>query len=568
MPKRKASQTSIFGGITDDDDSFKSSDEEKPFLRESQVSADPSNSRGPTISPKPETTPDEGATGNETDDNDEIDDRDPKRLKQGKNRGLYWRLHTAQDRATYEGVKQEDSRDLAKHLVQAHGFAAEQYAKLPPTADLRWMHRPKWTSEWTPPRTWVTWPLPPEDAPRSQNRVWRSSVTREEQWTPSHDLEEELFAFMLKRARKQWDGDVTVDLKDVDSTEASPEARKKAFEELNAEDLDKPLISTDDEKSRRILQPMIRSILSKFDNVLAALNTSRDRTAIHPPQKPFTRKQSKAKKNTTQESESDGSLLGEYSDDSKTSVLGNHKTKAPQKARSRSKQATQRREPSPRTKDRQKFWKRGLHDWSQVLGMASIVGVSPAVIARATTRCSALLNETMDFHTLQGETERSPADWVPILNPKARKKAENPPSTTDPVQQQKFKPSDILQSEDPADRFNLAGWKLDLQNLKCPFRECNDGRTGEWTSEQFGRHMTQTHGWDMTVGPPEDLEDILYPVGGVQTDGYLQPLEREYSHINGIIEAVSKKSVSRTPVSEEPVSQAGSWSVTRKDAIV
>jgi hypothetical protein len=170
----------------------------------------------------------------------------------------------------------------------------------------------------------------------------------------------------------------------------------------------------------------------------------------------------------------------------------------------------------------------------------------------------------MDFHTLQGETERSPADLAPILNPKARKTTEQPSSTTHPVQQQKFNPSDILQSEDPANRFNLAGWKLDLRDIKCPFRECNDGRTGEWTSEQLGRHMSQAHGWDMRVGPPEDLEDILYPVGGVQTDGYLQPLEREYGNINGLIEAVSKRAVSRTPVSEESIPHAGAGALPER----
>ncbi|KAI9729540.1 MAG: hypothetical protein M1834_006736 [Cirrosporium novae-zelandiae] len=69
-------------------------------------------------------------------------------------------------------------------------------------------------------------------------------------------------------------------------------------------------------------------------------------------------------------------------------------------------------EPQPRTQHKREI-KLGLRDWSDVLGIASLSGFSPAIIQRATRRCSNLFAESMLLRTLHENGDTHIIDFVP-----------------------------------------------------------------------------------------------------------------------------------------------------------
>jgi RNA polymerase I specific transcription initiation factor len=419
----------------------------------------------------------------EIDLDDDFDDA-PQYLSKGSRSGEKWSQWTLKDRTLYQRYKQLEDADLSRQLLNAHGFSARQYDKLP-EKDRRYQLRRTWTADWTPRRSWTAWPLNPHTVPRRGDRLWASSMYSEPKWTPSRDLEEELFSLLLKRARTQWDSDAVPDKeqakpygshrelgaeKNIQSGSAAavsiqPQAEERGGKKRKIDDTSGgirhgPVVSTDEDHSRRILQPIIRSTISKFDQVLHTL----DRSAIgtHPSHKSAVTYTRKGNKNTR----------------------------------------------SQRSKmDKQ--------DWSQILGIASIAGISPEVISRSATRCAAMFNEHMDFKMLPEKVSSLSSTPHRIIEPK-----------------------DILQHEDPSRRLTVEEEGDREGNLTqgCPFRECSYyGRTmDEWGRKKIEDHMKEVHQWKNSQ-PPEDFQELTGYHGAVRADGYLTPLKWKYMSLRGIL---------------------------------
>jgi hypothetical protein len=443
----------------------------------------------------------------------------------GTKEAVVWRSRTKTEIGLYESLKRLESTDLTRQLVNAHGISAQQYTNIR-EKDIRYRLRPSWTEDWTPRRTWSMWPLKPTNVPRRLDRVWGSSIAPEEKWTPSRDLEDEIFALMLKKARRRWPGDATADTHKVDEIKGSNETlvreardedieaisprrasvatgspipelmtRKRKFHDIDPDMLDQPVISTDDDHSRRISQPLIRTTLSKLDEVLLALQKSFAH-AYKPHQSERLKKGPQCDKGKERPSEVNDNYSGESST-------------APSKRDYDS---------SKRSNKLSRKWHVGLLDWSQVLGIAAIAGVSSEVISRTATRCAALFNEEMEFQTLC-EDEVAPGTMT----------------------RHKFGPKDILSLDNQSNKLapTDVGDNWDIQK-GCPIQDCSlYGRQlveSGFNEADIQNHVVQVHNW-IGANPPKDLVDFIGTDGGgaVHRDGYLTPLQREYSTMRGVL---------------------------------
>ena len=180
----------------------------------------------------------------------------------------------------------------------------------------------------------------------------------------------------------------------------------------------KPTILADDTLAARILHPSIRHILSKLDTLLAALHRAR-LSALRPPDhsqsetqtsadarrsasRSRTRSMVRGRKRVKREraDASEGAEAGAEAELAKEVIAGEPK------ARKRS-----RRPSTPGSRAR--IWQERqermrLRDWSDVLGMAALVGWDAGAVETAAGRCASLFGEGMDFTVFGagGEMER------------------------------------------------------------------------------------------------------------------------------------------------------------------
>jgi hypothetical protein len=211
-------------------------------------------------------------------------------LKRRDPKAAAWLRRTAEERAICDGMEREEESNLTQHIVNSHGFYASQYSQNDKPLALR---RKKWISGWRPPPHWTAWPMPPDEVPRRPYRVWDTSIMMNERWMPSRDLESEVFAYMLKKSRLRWKRSVRESLAakakrdSKDSKQPAPDSKLAKDEKVIILDpteehagRDEIVFSADDEKSWAIARPVVRSILTKFDSVLAALQSSVNLTTM------------------------------------------------------------------------------------------------------------------------------------------------------------------------------------------------------------------------------------------------------------------------------------------------
>jgi hypothetical protein len=171
------------------------------------------------------------------------------------------------------------------------------------------------------------------------------------------------------------------------------------------QDFSKPELMVDEEETARLLKPSARHILSKLDDVLMGLHLSRQYRAsgLVATSESATRTLSQKRKRRSTTNEVPAELHDEEP------------------------------ESHPKTGDRGKPPARdytehpsgehalGPRDWSEVLGVASLAGWSPAVIDHATKRCALLFGEHMMFRTMPETAAGISADnlttYRPEMNP-------------------------------------------------------------------------------------------------------------------------------------------------------
>ncbi|KAG9249089.1 RNA polymerase I-specific transcription initiation factor-domain-containing protein [Calycina marina] len=345
----------------------------------------------------------------------------------------------------------------------------------------------------------------------------------------------------------------------------------------------RPVVSADDERSRNLLRPSIRHTLSSIDEVLEALHHARQtcrvyineseayseadsddeagskgytarprgrprKDATYPRSDIVDRSPSRESRPHRSKSTHRGRPLKSYEPLEnetqeefevriarlqKKPMPGRGKPFVPEQSSSQEsdveeqlhgsklKHRTVKTSTEERWKDKQH--RLGLMDWSEVLGAASVVGLSPQVVARATQRCVNLFGEGIIMRNLPETSHRdedivSTSTYAPGYLPEILSQDTGDDSATDSQEAEDspvvFKPKSIAQS------------------YLCPVAGCpkaeKDGYSTIWGLK---RHLGSGH--QMT---DEEIEDIMRTYlrspnsdnmeGGVHVDNFMAPIRR------------------------------------------
>lgn len=299
----------------------------------------------------PLSSPNDGqAAGNAdyfaNDDEDDTEER-PNRFH-GPN--PTWKTYAEKELALAASLEQLRGDDLSSHLYNAHALKVRvrQPGINDPTRP--WQRKNEWIprdehgkAPWYPDADWTAWPLEPEIVPTGKETfgalddgLHRFTLRKEVHEKPSHDLEEQLFAVLLGRAKGLWhsrlnqdhqahqdhkdDHDVATSSRRTsrsvsrqanhapdthgnssgsEAADQPPPSRQRSVSHLSSpmssrlsqtsaptpvqyesteeedEDGGVPVFSADDDNSRRILQPTVRHILSNLDDLLMGLHRGR-----------------------------------------------------------------------------------------------------------------------------------------------------------------------------------------------------------------------------------------------------------------------------------------------------
>jgi len=395
--------------------------------------------------------------------------------------------------------------------------------------------------QWRPPKSWIAWPLPDAEVPREWSEGWGPDEEEDEENLYRRDKDDEfgaelkdcLMGVVLKQVNCAWeereseDGGEDNEGKEREGSmyreDSGTRSRSGSEDQAEAEDeqerarsspaasmppvtgqphtILKPVVSTDDERSRILLEPTMNNALTQLDKLLLALHHARGswtrierRVSISS----TTSESSHASRNTHDTSSEAPSKRGRgrprnhspshlsslsqerrqeqvnewranlttrgrprkqyprLSNETQEEYLvrvarlqkkplppfapPNPPSSSSQPSRSRSRQRHTSHGSVSRSRSRhaekrkrirspakhisspagnERVWRRklGLRDWSEVLGMASIVGFDSSAIERATKRCVSLFGEGMDFIVLPSGASDHPADRRIVFQP-------------------------------------------------------------------------------------------------------------------------------------------------------
>ena len=438
-----------------------------------------------------------------------------------------WRRLTAEERQNAQALETIRARDLAAHLYNS--YALRVRARERGRVAVREDKRVDVTEAFAPPKGWAAWPMSADKVPRADERLKREEDAA---WTlrmpfdprPSADLEESVIAMMLKTAKerfraREWDHKRTVyqprtsTTFRVDTNDESTVYEGSDGGYMDDEEL-RPVVQADDEKSRQQLRPLSRNVLTQFDQLLMGLHHAQkggarggDSSAseIQSDAESMTSSRSSPRKRNPEEtgrSQSRGR---------KTS----RRSSRHEKPRSRSKvqhtSASRGRSLGPghgRSTSRLRNG-RGLRDWSEVLGVATMTGWSSAVVMRAAKRCSALFGEDMAFQKfnegavkpvednpknvqyMESESEPEPEPETPTPPPISRQSSKNPRSRAYSARHESTSRPASPATADNAARKGKGRHRK--QDLVCPFKSCPRHMDGFSRTWNLNLHMKRVH---------------------------------------------------------------------------
>ena len=489
-----------------------------------------------------------------------------------------WRAYTQDERALAASLDQERANDLSVHLYNAHALKARLRTAQAERATKSWQSKQRWLSAeddgkvpWHPPRKWTAWPLPAARVPRKQEVFGapppviedvHGTFRKEEDWVLSADLHEELQALMLRKAKERFckhtwtepsdepivrpqrdgqDDDVSSGSDSVGSTVLETAPSKRAQGKSRAarvsdtpdEHYPPPEFTADDERSGTVLAPSIRHILSQFDDLLLGLHKSR---LGHRQQQ--TRSRSRSRTSVSQAPSTSmepsvpamrtkGAVKSERLQPTVLAAVSAEDHRGRKSSTGTSRQGKPARRHHP-----------GARDWSEVLGMASLVGWDPSVVQRATQRCADLFGESMDFRTLAETSVAQPAvremSSMPGATPTQDQPAdeseevdERPQPSQTEVQSHYFCPYITCPRHTRA--YNQPNrWREHLRKAhKLSLKEVYD------LEASLGLRAEVMHGGSPTAVPRQTSADSNSPevtdadgmTGGVHDDGFMQVID-------------------------------------------
>ena len=406
----------------------------------------------------------------EDEDEDEGESEDDDRENRFTGPSSTWRHFTADERALEASLDQERANDLSIHLYNAHALKArvrDPEASFKVKAyhgKKRWIKRNEdGTLPWYPEARWTAWPLEPQNVPRKEERFGvdlfdlgadRVTYRMNEPWKPSADLEDEIHALILRKAKERF-RERQVAQSSEHQTKTGPtnrvettnpvldvkrETNDAAGEQQSGanDDQDNPESSdssgggfgvlhmlTDDDEAASILQPTVRHIISQLDDLLSGLSKSRQGHEPRINQKSRPRSMSGQPRTQSPRKDSAGkhrplrrnvasSKDAQANGSTEANETVSHKRQAFDDEYIDTSSAPGKHSPGEDTSegivsgdtgtnlvdDKKPKRQRPLNprDWSEVIGMASLVGWDPAIVERAARRCSSLFGENMQFN--------------------------------------------------------------------------------------------------------------------------------------------------------------------------
>ncbi|VBB71481.1 Putative protein of unknown function [Podospora comata] len=335
--------------------------------------------------------------------------------------------------------------------------------------------------------------------------------------------------------------------------------RKRRMSSIaKAEQTFTPVMSADDERNYALVRPAARRIMEQLDKTLTVMHYARAAAVSG-------MYGGDSDEDEDSEEDEDGESRKNLMDVDGKPVLS--KPRGRSRGRSRSRAGSSPRKLRFRSSSRSsssdssgsnvstKISRIGLLNWRDVLGAAALAGFSPEVIARATQRCSNIFNEEMVMHTLpeQAVTSGKPAiqtvRYRPNLTePQSALSEENDSednkqllahhlminrqSTVALTAEPADSPAPTKRASTPAARSRTSksatpGGGAGGAHL-CPFNDCPRAVEGFNRNTNLQRHIKLVHKVEAsaavrTTEEEEDSEDQL--VGGVHTDGFLQPIK-------------------------------------------
>lgn len=351
-----------------------------------------------------------------------------------------------------------------------------------------------------------------------------------------------------------------------------------------------PVVSTDDDLSYSLLRPPTRSIIGRLDSTLTVLHNARvaglvylsdssendgdqsdtaapskkrrrssDENSPRRERKPIPVRERRVGRprriHAPKEGETEREMrvrvarekkqrIPTFSDDGED-VLEEEGSRKPSRGRPRGKSKLQQPPVTPihgrgQTKDRQKklsLW--GLRDWSDVIGAAALAGFSPAVIERATQRCSNLFHENMKIRTLAeslDEGREETTTYVPERHIMSSSEEEQTASNMDQIRSVNREPSVKLEVSSSDAEANNKGGSSSRQPrcgtppvstagmLFCPHEDCSRAVEGFTRRANLTRHLQRSHGEGPSVAT-EDENSSDEIQGAVHIDGFLKPIK-------------------------------------------
>lgn len=365
-----------------------------------------------------------------------------------------WRNWTAPERDLAASLDQLQAKDLNVHLYNSFQLGHRnrtrdpsqraQSGKDPGQAGKE--------SQWTPPKVWTAWPLPPGIVPREHDeRLWEEDAVPSELYPvkpkrPGQYLQEMLFAQVLRKAKdrfrdRPWRdaqhsaNSATRSPRESKGRQRSSNGRSRAKED-NEAPAQKPVFMADDQRASEILQPTVQHMMTKLDDLFMGLHYGRSayvsaedsgsESQNQTSQRSASRGRRKKRKWEASKPDVDADASNDAPDDP-DSDSDKHR---PIRKKSGSKGKTQQAGSASHTSRSKNFLDRkgrlGLRDWSDVLGIASMTGWPQPVVASAVSRCVNLFGEGIKFRTLeegkkiQEERLYLPGASIPVLNAKSQ----------------------------------------------------------------------------------------------------------------------------------------------------
>lgn len=423
---------SLFGGDTTTESEHDAQDDDSdfaitPIKRSTTVPNHGYDLRSSTSLANQPSTDDEVTSADDSSSHGSLQDQDQDTSSRARYPGQdqKWLQYTTDERLISKSLDESRNQNLALHLYIAQRLKsrARDATRRDDQGDST-----KASASWAPQTSWTAWPLEPDIVPRPRNTHYDGDNL---DFLPHAPLQGALEAIVLRQASKQWTFRPSAELNHAKSAHlSSPPVTESTIQRENFHDgtttdaetdhqseamptdnpsSSRPVFSADDDRSRQIMRPTIKHIISRLDALLTACHQNRaGHYALHhsrddPASRGSSRSRSRSRsiRRFHAARQVHRARSGSDSDVPRgrkrvrrsptTSPTAQENTASPDSDTSRTSQTRK----NPR---KESLFK--PRDWSSVLGIAAMTGWDADVIKRTAARCTALFDEQMDFRNM------------------------------------------------------------------------------------------------------------------------------------------------------------------------